>query len=189
MTFTLPVKRIDLLNSKLILSVTTAIATVLVCILDVFVMVSIAAWEQNFTVEVSQSMMELWNILKQGTGWYLPLYCMEGILIIVLSLSFSALFVFCCITFASIITKKAKVLCAIAIYYVANGIFTFFVQIFSMFGMQSLMTWLSELPATGGGEKPVLALIFLGIILFMALFTMLLYTLQYWMMDRKLNLS
>lgn len=189
LTFTLPVKRVELLNSKLILSVTTMIATVLVCVLDIIVMIAIGAWEQVFSAEFIRGFKEFWAALTLGVGWYLPIYIVEAILFLVMSVAFSTLFVFCCITFASIITKKAKVLCAIAIYYVANGIFTFFVQIFTMFGMQSLMTWLSKLPDTGGGEKPVLALIFMGMILFVAMFTALLYVLEHWMLDRKLNLS
>lgn len=189
LTFTLPVKRSQLLNSKLILSVTTIITTFLVCTLNIFAMLGIGFSEQIILKDIARGFRNLWNVLTHELGWYLALYSLEGILLIVLSVIFSTLFVFCCITFAAIITKKAKVLCAIAIYYVANGIFTFFVQIFSLFGIRSLMTWLSRLPETGGGEKPILALIFLGLLLFMALFNVLLYTLQYWMMDRKLNLN
>lgn len=189
LTFTLPVKRSHLLNSKLIMSTTTIILTVLVCAVNVTTMLCIGLSEHVFTKEFGQELQLLWKTLTEELGLYLALYALEGILLVVASVIFSSLFIFCCITFASIITKKAKVLCAIAIYYVANGVFTFFVQLFSVFGMQSLATWLSKLPDTGGGEKPVIALIFLGMILFIALFDALLYTLQYWMMDRKLNLS
>ena len=129
------------------------------------------------------------DVLVEELSWYLALYILEGLVFVVLSLVFSSLFLFCCITVASIIVKKAKVLCAIGIYYVSKGIISFGTQIFFMFGMRSLATWLSELPDTGGGEKPILALIFLGLLLLTAVFGMLLYTLQYWMMDRKLNLS
>ena len=189
LTFTLPVKRSQLLNSKLILSVVTLLSTILICILNVFVMLSIGFSEYIFSKPFWKEFGELWKMLTEELSWYLGVYTIEGIILLLLSFVFSALFLFCCITFASIITKKAKVLCAIAIYYVANGFFSFVFQIFYMFGLQSMMTWLSKLPDTGGGEKPVIALILLGLILFFALINVLMYTLQYWMMDRKLNLS
>lgn len=189
LTFTLPVKRVQLLNSKLIMSVTTSMATGVVLVLSVLVMLGIGTSDQSFVREFVRNFQELRNMLGQELGWYMGLYAIESILFMILSASFATLFIFCCITFASIITKKAKILCAIAIYYVANGIMSFFIQMFTVFGLQSIMTWLQKLPDTGGGEKPVLALIFLVALLFMALFNALLYTLQYWMMDRKLNLS
>lgn len=187
LTFTLPVKRSQLLNAKLILSTATILATGFMCIVNILTMLSIGFADHIFTESFWQNVSHFFDSIVKETGWYLAIYILEFFVLLVLSTIFSSLFLFCCITFASIITKKAKILAAIGIYYAANSIFSFVLQIFCMFGITSLSYWLSGLPA--GSEYPVVALIFLGILLFMALFCMLLYTLQYWMIDRKLNLN
>lgn len=187
LTFTLPVKRTQLLNSKLILSGVTNLATIFAIGIDVLVMLCIGFADEIFTKEFLDSveyiLRELWGSLK----WYLPLYILEALVIIVLSVVFSALFTFACITFASMITKKAKLITAIGIYYGANGIFTFIVQIFYLFGLNSISTHFAQLPDTT--LKPVLALTFLLAILLLATFCAILYAFEYWMLDRKLNLA
>lgn len=187
LTFTLPVKRSQLLNSKLIMSVTTILITGAVCIINILVMLCIGFSEEVFSKTFWQPIMEGLNTVIDEVGIYLIVYLLEALVLIVLSVTFTSLFLFCCITIASIITKKAKVITAIGIYYVANGIFSFVVQMFYLFGITSLADWLSNLPA--GSEYGVIALILLGLICFFGVFCALLYTLQYWMIDRKLNLN
>lgn len=187
LTFTLPVKRIQLLNSKLITGVTTMLIAGVVCIVDVLTMLCIGFADKIFTKDFFRNVSEFLVDLIDELGLYLIAYIAEGLILILLSLSFSILFLFCCITFASIITKKAKVITAIGIYYGANSIFSFVIQIFYMFGIMSLENWLAALPINT--IQPLITLILLGIILFVAIFCALLYTLQYWMLDRKLNLN
>lgn len=185
LTFTLPVKRTHLLNSKLIMGVATILITGAVCILNALVMICIGLSEEGkyFWQSIGQTL----NTLMDELGIYLIVYLIEAFILIVLSVTFSTLFIFCCITIASIITKKAKVITAIGIYYVTNGIFSFVGQMFYLFGITSIAGWLSELPA--GSEYGVVALILFGLICFFGVFCSMLYTLQYWMIDRKLNLS
>ncbi|MBQ2986015.1 MAG: hypothetical protein IJE23_00880 [Tyzzerella sp.] len=187
LTFTLPVKRTQLLNSKLIMGVSTIFITATVCIINVLIMVCIGFSDTIFSKFYWEGFGSVINAIIDELGAYLIIYVIEVFVIVILSVIFSALFIFCCITFASIITKKAKVITAIGIYYVANGIFSFVGQMFYLFGITSLAGWLSELPA--GSEYGVIALILLGLICFFGVFCTLLYTLQYWMIDRKLNLS
>ena len=187
LTFTLPVKRTQLLNSKLIMSVSTIFITGAVCILNALVMICIGFSDEVFSKAFWQGLSQTLNMIMDELGIYLIVYLLEALILIVLSVTFSSLFLFCCITIASIITKKAKVITAIGIYYVANGIFSFVGQMFYLFGITSLAGWLSELPA--GSELAVVSLILLGLICFFGVFCALLYTLQYWMIDRKLNLS
>lgn len=187
LTFTLPVKRSQLLNSKLIMSITTIFLTGIVCIIDVMILFTVALAEEIFQPEIWVELKRGFDILTQTVGIYLLVYIIEGLIIIVLSVLFSCLFLFCCITFASIISKKAKVLVAIGIYYGANWILSLFVQIFSMFGISSLNTWLTNLPDIS--KFGLVALLLLGFIAFFGIFCALLYTLQYWMLDRKLNLN
>lgn len=187
LTFTLPVKRTQLLNSKLLMSVGTIFITSAVCVLNVLVMLCIGFADQIFTKIFWYDFEMVIKTIVNELGGYLIVYILESLLILLLSITFSSLFMFCCITIASIITKKAKVLTAIGIYYVANGVFSFATQLFMLFGISSISNWLSALPA--GSEHGVAALILLGILCLFGLFCALLYTLQYWMIDRKLNLS
>lgn len=187
LTFTLPVKRAQLLNSKLITTVATMLITGAVCVVNVIAMLCIGFSDAIFSKEFWQGALQVIDSIVDEVGFYLPIYIVEIILLVILYVTFSSLFLFGCITFASIITKKAKVLAAIGIYYVANGIFSFIVQMFSLFGITSLANWMSVLPS--GSVYSVVALILLGVISFIAMLCALLYTLQYWMIDRKLNLS
>ena len=187
LTFTLPVKRSQLLNSKLIMSIGIIIATYIVLILNIIIMLAIGFSSELFSKSLWYSISYYLETFTEGMGWYLVLYIIEFFIFIILSTAFSVLFLFCCITFASIITKKAKVITAIGIYYGANSIVSFVFQIFYLFGIGSLSNWLYHIPVAY--ENGVVALIMFGILLFMAIFCMLLYLLQYWMLDRKLNLN
>lgn len=187
LTFTLPVKRSALLNSKLILSTVTMLVTCIVCCIDILVMLCVGFAKEVFTSSFWFAVSHFIDSIITELGWYLVLYILAALILIVLATVFSCLFLFACITFASIIAKKARILIAIGIYYVANSIYSFAIQILYIFGISSLSHWLSDLPA--GWIHPVVLLLLLGILLFMAMFCALLYTLQYWMIDRRLNLN
>ena len=100
---------------------------------------------------------------------------------------FSTLFIFCCITFASVIAKKARILKAIGIYYLANSALTFALQIFMLFGVNTISRWYSVIPM--GMTKMTVALTLLAAICLIALICSLVYALQYRLLDKKLNLS
>jgi hypothetical protein len=94
---------------------------------------------------------------------------------------------FVCITVASVISKKAKVITAIGIYYGANGALTFVLQLFLIFGISALITWVEKINESSilifGGLAG-----FISLLLF-ATFCCILYAIQYWLLDRKLNLN
>lgn len=189
LTFTLPVKRSQLLNSKLIVSTTTAMLTFLVLIIDIIVMIVLVSHEEIFTKEYWYGFVNdfLLEFLRDEYIAYYVLWFIEAFVIVVLLVIFSSLFMFSCITVASIIAKKAKVITAIGIYYVANSIFSFVVQMFWLFGIASIDSWLWNLSEQN--TVKVVSLILFGLILFMSIFCAVLYSIQYWMLDRKLNLS
>ncbi len=187
LTFTLPVKISSILNSKLIMSVGTALATSLVVIINVFTMLAIGLRDEMFSQE---SIAEFFSFIKEivnELGFFLPLYIIEGILITVLTVLFSHLFLCCCITLASVITKKARVITAIGIYYGVNMVVSFIMQMLMLFGLPGLFERFGELEAEQIFHLCNLS--FLGIIAFVVLICALLYTLLHWMLDRKLNLS
>lgn len=187
LTFTLPVSRVQLLNAKLIVSTVTQLLTVAVCLVSALVMLVIGFARDVFTASFWQELSEGAARLFGELGIYTAVYLAEILILVALIFVFTCLFLFCCITVASIITRKAKVLVAIGIYYGANSVISFLSQMLQLFALPSLVGWLSDLPE--GTGFPIAALCLFGIILFAAIFCGLLYTLQYWMLDRKLNLS
>lgn len=189
LTFTLPVKRSQLLNSKLIVSTVTTMLTSVILIFDILVMIVVLSREEIFTKEYWHSFVNdfLLEFFRDECMGYYMLWLVEALVLIVLLVIFSSLFMFSCITIASIIAKKAKVITAIGIYYVANSIFTFIVQMFWLFGIGSIEGWLWNL--TEQDTANVISLIIFGLILFMSICCAVLYSVQYWMLDRKLNLS
>lgn len=187
LTFTLPAKKGQLLNSKLITSTVSMIATSLVLIIDVILMLVIAYAKEIFTKEFFEALFDIIKTIFEEISFLTVLIGLEVIIVTVLSFVFSLLFLYCCITLGSIVTKKAKVITAIAIYYGANMVFTTIVQIFVIFSIPTINNYLSNL--NYNSIQPMIFLGLLVIILFFGIFCTLLYTFQYWMLDRKLNLS
>lgn len=188
LTFTLPVTRGQLLNSKLIVSMATELMTVFVCGLSLFMMLLVG--EEDFLPSLREGLDEFIKFTKEEgfLGWVI-LYLVETAVIMVLASLFNVLFLNCCITFGCIVAKRAKVAASIAIYYVANNVFSIILAIFFAFGTVSLGTWLDGVIMDNTGGYCLVALIYFGGIAIMGLFCSLLYTLQYWMLDRKLNLA
>ncbi len=182
LTFTLPVNIGSLLNAKLLSAVITEISTLLVLGLDVFLMIALGGGEGLF--ELLEPILEGFF---ENVDIYFYIFVAEGLVWMLVSSLFSALFLCCCITFGSIITKKAKVPAAIGIYYVANCVFTGFIQFIALFSLPVLAEKIFALPQNTHGILIVLVL--LALILCSGLVCLLLYALQYWMLHRKLNLN
>ena len=190
LTFTLPVKRSQLLNSKLISSVLTMCCTSAILIADIFILLALGIGQpffDEFLTPFVQFISELFVELPIEGHLYIFTWAVLVLISFLLSSIFSTLFLFACITFAAVITKKAKVITAIGIYYAASGVMTGFLQILYMFGFTSIIDWIAELPQNT--VKLFITAILLGITLALALVCLMLYTLEYFMLDRKLNLS
>lgn len=186
LTFTLPVSRVQLLNSKLIMSVGVLCVSAVVIFLGIMGMMAIGLGDKLFNQAFWEGWTEFWSLGMEGLGVYLPLYMLELAALAVLAMVFFCLLVFVCITFACIITKKAKVLAAIGIYYVANSVISFGTQILYLFTLPNILMWLTDVPEEQ--IKSGLVLLLLGLGLFIAVACALLYCLEHWMLDRKLNL-
>lgn len=188
LTFTLPVTRGQLLSSKLIVTMTTLVASAIVCLISWFFIMLIGV--EDFWPDFKELWVEFWKLLQEEgfLGWAI-VYVVEFIVIALEATLFSTLFLSNCITFGSIIAKKAKVVTSIVIYYLANNVFAFAMGIFLMFGTVSLGNWLADVNISETAEYSMVALLIFGIIAILGLLCSLLYTLQYWMVDRKLNLA
>lgn len=190
LTFTLPVRKHQLLNSKLITAICIQLLTVIVCFIDLAIMLCIGMHDYIFSHYFIETLKEIGRLISEAfsfLGIYTVVYALEIIALIIISAIFSTLFIFCCITFASVIAKKARILKAIGIYYLANGALNFVMQIFMLFGVNSIGRWFSAIPLEL--MKPTVALTLLAGICFIAMMCALVYALQYRLLDKKLNLS
>lgn len=187
LTFTLPVKRSSLLNSKLISSVSTLLMTGLVLLFDLLVAVCIGEADVIFTREFWINLGKEIEHFFETLDGYVVFAIVQTIVSVIFTVIISVLFAFCCITIASIIAKKAKVITAIAIYYVANSTVVFGLTMYNLFAVDTLVDWLDSVPIYL--ENPTAVLMSLCKILFSGIFCAVLYSFQYWMLDKKLNLS
>lgn len=186
LTFTLPVTRIQLLNSKIISGLLIEILTSLVCILDFALIIGIGFHEYIFTEELARILnrffAEVWNTI----GLYSIIYTLELIVISILSIVISIIFTFICITVASIIARKAKVLLAVIIYYIINSAVASATQTMS-FLATPFLEWIGNVPDT---HAKIIVLVGLLTLIFAEVFICcILYSIEYRMIDKKLNLS
>ncbi|MBE6648539.1 MAG: hypothetical protein E7614_03345 [Ruminococcaceae bacterium] len=184
LTFTLPVKLTTLINSKLISTVILNISSYFVVLLSIFLMIIGAS--NNFLEDIGEISYFFKDIFEY-CGIYSLFYIVEIIAILILATVFSILFTFCCITFGCIITKKAKVIASIGIYYAVNSVVSFLSQIFITFVSPGIVACINDFPE--GNTKLSVLLFGLVAITFIAIFCGLLYLLQYYMLERKLNLA
>ena len=186
LTFTLPAGRHQLLGAKLISGTSLLAATAAVLLPAIFLLLAIGFGEYVFTPEFVQALKEVFTSLWEITGPWVFVYAAELILLVLLSILFAVQFLFACITLASLLVKKAKVITAIGIYYGASSVLSFVLQIFQLFALPSISGLMTNF--TDGAALGMFALLLFGMISFTAIFCGLLYLLQYWMLDRKLNL-
>lgn len=186
LTFTLPVKRSQLLNSKLIATMAATLATVLTIAADVLLLLAIGA-PDFFNKEIWQAIGWYLREATQAMRAYFFIYAIE-ILLLTLCLAISSmLLIYICITLASIIAKKAKVITAIGIYYGAYTAVTFAVELIYVFGLMFLGSTLTGIP--DAALMGIIALILLVILAFVVALCVILYLVEYYMLDKKLNLA
>ena len=187
LTFTLPVKTGNLINSKLIMGVVVTVSTLIVLAFNICIILGIGFFDKIFNKEFFKYVFEIIDAVISEFGVYLFVYILEAIVIFILASAFSLLLMFCCIALASLITRKGRVATAIAIYYGVNCVLSFVMEMVMIFGVRGIGIRLEAL-----SDKvlyPTVAVILLAIILLFGLASVMLYTLQYFMVDRKLNLN
>ncbi|MBQ7090157.1 MAG: hypothetical protein IJN82_03485 [Clostridia bacterium] len=183
LTFTLPVKRAQLLNSKLISGSLLTLITYLALGINLFILLFCGVGASDLFEAVGKLFM---NISRAMEG-YCVAFWLELILLFLAWTVFSLLLPFCCVSLAAMMTQKARIITAIGLYYGANTVISFVMQLFFFFGLSSLMGWLYAMP--DGMIQPTVVLILLGAIRFVVAVSAVLYLIQYWMLDRKLNLT
>lgn len=193
LTFTLPVKKHQLLNAKLVMTLIVNAATVLVMILD-FLLIAMTGFAEDFFDPYTwRGIQQVWQGFCEAVdqyvgGGYVALYVFEYILLLVVGSLMGSLMIYLCITIASILTKKYKVLVAIALYYGFNSLMSGSMQFVMAEG--SLFTMIDRLSDLGADAlKMSIALIVLIVLGVYAVITCGMYILECYLLDRKLNLQ
>lgn len=191
LTFTLPLKRSQVLNSKFISGLVMSLLTMFAVAIETVIGLCIAYYRDIFNKQFYNEIKVVIEEISKEKAFDELITMFALILIIVVTVyAASLLFTFLCITVGSVITRKNKVATAIGIYYGATAVLTFTGQIFALFGMSGLVNW---------GDKIIaydefiffyyLFGAFLVIIFFVATIAAILYAINYWLLDKKLNLS
>ncbi len=191
LTFTLPVKRVTQLNSKLVMGTTTYLTTFIFCLLCGAMMLIIGFRNDIFTKETYEAIIEGWKEFKElfEVNDIVPLLTafLTGLITLVLTVMASNQFMYICISVGAAISKKAKVASAIAIYYVAGSMASFLLSMFSIFVSSAMVNWMLDIPENE--FEIVFTLIPVTLMFFVSIINVALYAIQYRLLDKKLNLS
>ncbi len=188
LTFTLPVKCSSVLNSKLISSCAVTLLSVVILLVDVAVMFIIGFYYKGiFSDIIETARLFIQGLYVAKIIDFAIIMFIEFLVLMVLVTVFQHLFMFSCITLASIVTKKAKVITSIAIYYGATSLLTFVVMLLELFCVPTIAYWFSDFEYADIFDLiPTMGLI---VLLVIATLCAMLYAFQYWLLDKRLNLS
>lgn len=188
LTFTLPVKRNQILASKLLSGSVATFLTAIVTAINAAIIILATfnkdifyeGWKKDFETGVNRLVVNhgVLNLIIES---------LEIVSIVILSIILTTLFTYLCITIGAVISKKAKLASAIGIYYAASSAMTIFMYIFYFFGVNALNDWITALP--GKQEYAILPIILLLMVFTLLMLCFVVYTLINWLIDRKLNLN
>lgn len=188
LTFTLPVRKTSLFNSKVLSSMIFICVTQLALVLEVFVILAIGLPEYIFSPKLLNGLAELARMFVEDGLLYNIIILFEIIVILTALQVLGMLFIYICITIAAVIAKKHKVLAAIGIYYAANSALSFIIQtILFTNGFSRIFELIDALPVQQMQISSSLTL--LGFIGVLGIMLGLMYLLATYLLDRRLNLE
>ncbi|MBE6544371.1 MAG: hypothetical protein E7675_08230 [Ruminococcaceae bacterium] len=192
LTFTLPVSRAQLLNSKIISATIANLSTGALAIIEFLLLFGLSPmWDQFLEIFNAMSEAPPTDTVIEGS----PIAIIIGVLltliiiiaIVAIAAICSTLITYCCITIAAVISKKHKVLSAIGLYYAVSIVYSNVSQIGSLLTSSGIMYYIMQQTSVAA-TLSVLVLLILILGLTCAA-TLGLYTLALYMLHRKLNLS
>ncbi len=189
LTFTLPVKRTQLMGSKLLSALICMMSSFLLMLGGILVIALFGSDPQALVNRevltfLSNMFTELW--LRVG-GW-LPVYVVEVLLLLILFFTVDILFVYTCITLGAVWSKRYKILVAFLIYYLSGMVLSPLMQFLSVFIFGSSPFYRLEYMDTPSVCVFAGALMLL-IVAVMATVAWLLYYLNVRLLHKKLNLA
>lgn len=194
LTFTLPVKKITVLNSKIISGFTILFATSLVIFAEICLLLNSVTISFGFLpgeMPANTVLEALWRSIKHmieadhtalGYANFLTV-----LLTCIATTLFQLLFIYVCITIGSIVAKKAKVALAIAFYYIASSSFGTVMGILYTMVVPYLSERLGEV--SRNSQVAVSTLIIWAVFITVLLGCALCYAFLHKALDRKLNLA
>jgi hypothetical protein len=187
LTFTLPVKRETLLNSKVLAGFIAMAAAAAVCALNCSIIFAIPQYEVFRSGEFFSGIEEGLREIPDHLVGPLLIMGIETLVLAALVLLLSVLFLYCCITFGSMLVKKGKLFASIGMYYGIGSSIISAMQLILILSVGSITVWME--PISEWQAPTIVTLILLGGILFLAALYALVYAFTHWMLGRKLNLS
>ena len=188
LTFTLPVKRSQLLKSKLISATGFVLLTDLCLGIDFIVMMAVAYPEKVFSIKLYRDIALFIKELFHQFGPYTIIYALEILVGFVLVTVCSILAIYVCITFAAVIARRVKFLVALGFYYAYSMVLSFMFEILIFDGsVFRIINWIGDLGADWG--KLAFAVLFLGLVAIAALCCAAFYTLEGYLLRKRLNLD
>ncbi len=194
LTFTLPVKRKTLLLSKLI---NVGIFTVLQLVVSgicfaVDALFAVAPENGAFVnTEWIDEIILFFRVIFGGSGAWAVAYVVEILLLIIMSSFFSISLMFFCITFGSVIAKRAKILAAIGLYYGINlvlSVLSVFALIIFLPPIVDGISMLSE-GVSANLVNLVITIVVLVVVAIVATIAFLMYFVTQGCIERRINLE
>ena len=194
LTFTLPVKRSTLFNSKILCAFIWSAASGFVTLICFLIFMSMTpAVDGSLTLLIPnlfRELFEFYKLLFTELGGWLIIYTVLGILIFALISVFSTLLIFGCVTLGATMVRKYKLLMAILVYYVVNmGISIISYVMSIVLGLTTLgsASVLVDYSALQLEVSVMLGLI--AILMFFAVLSVLIYKFCLYRIEKKLNLA
>ena len=194
LTFTLPVKRSTLFNSKLINSFIWTVANMTVLIICLVIILAIAPTEQDGSgcalvslfSAISKALAEVFELFD---GWAY-VYAALGVITLLLYAAFSTLLTYACVTLGCTMVKKYKLLMAILTYYIVNMLMSTVSYIGSFALTLSTLAGITVVDGFSEAKITVLVLFLLiGAAAFMATVCALAYKFSLYRIEKNLNLA
>lgn len=194
LTFTLPVRRTQLMFSKAFVGF-FAIVKQLIAIIGGVAIILALVWDKatdetattSFAEIIVVAIRELW---KTDAKMFV-IYAVEGLLVILAYLLFDLMLVYLCISLASVIVKKARIAVAIAIFYFANsfviGGIELAVILLSVAAYEGFYILIDGLPMPE--QNALFVLFILALIIFLLIEAFICYMINLAVTERKLNLE
>lgn len=197
LTFTLPVKRSAIFNSKLLTAFVFNTSTLLVFLASVIIVLAIAPGGQTANSALGEvvnglriSLISMGAIMTHELAAWITVYIIVFVLLCVVQFVYSTLLLFACVTFGSIIVKKLKVLMAIGLYYGASMVTSVVSYILSALLSVTMMAIESAPAAITAGEALwAILLVIIGVILAIGLVCCFLYKFTVEKLRGNLNLA
>lgn len=186
LTFTLPVSRRSLLNSKVLTAFFISLMTTIVAGVGVLILYGIGL---AGTVDIDEFMRvfaDMTEFFRDG-GIFTAIYGAEAVLWLLVRAFFSALFPFLCITIGAIVARRHKVLTAIGIYFGGCMVSSLLLQIGMTVFFSGALRY--DYVTYDYAFDVFAALLFLAAILIEAGLAVLFYCLTLRLLNRRLNLS